>query len=175
LKQKTTKKTTSKMVNLFQDKTNLSPIDKLKVDKPCPVLLTRMTKNGQNYFCKSCSKIIVDFREKTIEEIKCSSNKDTCGIFTSEQLQGQQKMTLFRQTFYYFLTILSFFGFSVRPLNAQTTKIIKDTALVEMNAQPKDTVKTDKTAINEKEHMTKSKGLFRKKKKRHKTIGTPSF
>lgn len=151
------------------------PTDKLKVDKPCPVLLTRMTKDGQNYFCKSCSKTIIDFRDMTLDEIKCSINSNTCGIFTNDQLQGQQKTTLFRQTLFYFLTVLSFFGLSVRPLNAQTTNTTKDTVSADIKTKPKETLQTDKTVVKENVTATKNKGLFRKKKKKYRTIGTPAF
>jgi|GEM_PF-967876 len=152
-----------------------SQLDNLRVDKPCPVLLTRMTKDGQNYFCKSCSKTVVDFRDKTKDEIKRSINKDTCGIFTNDQLQGQQKTSILRQTLFYFLTVLSFFGFSVRPVSAQTTKTKKDTVSLDFNTQPQDTVRTSKTIMKESIPETNRKVLYRKKKKKYRTVGTPSF
>jgi hypothetical protein len=153
----------------------ISQTDKLKVDNSCPFLLARMTTDGQNYFCKSCSKTIVDFREKTSDQLKCSINKDTCGIFTIDQLPGQQNATFFRQAIFYFLTILSFLGVSVKPLNAQTTETKKDTVSVNTKAQSKDTSLTDKSVIKGNAPATESKGLFRKKKKNYRVIGTPSF
>jgi hypothetical protein len=149
-------------------------VEKLKVENPCPVLLSRMAKDGQNYFCRSCAKTIVDFRDRTTEEIKCSVSKDTCGIFTIDQLQGQQKTTLFHQPLYYFLTLLSFFGFSVRPLNAQSASTKKDSVSVNIKTPAKDTVRNDKTIIEGNTLAPKKKRLFRKKQK-YRVIGTPSF
>ena len=152
----------------------MSSTDILRVENPCPVLLSRMTEDGQNYFCKSCSKKIVDFREKTLDEIKCSINKDTCGIFYTEQLIGQQKMSFIHQSIFYFLTILSFLGFTVRPVNAQTIKTAKDTVSVDIKAKKSDSIQMTKTIIKKDTSETKGKGLIGKKKK-YRTVGTPGF
>ena len=95
-------------------------IPNLKVSNPCPYLLSRMKKDGNNYFCEGCNKTIVDFREKSLDEIQCIANKNICGIFTANQLPGQQKMNFSKQIIFYGLAIFSFFGISVRPLAAQS-------------------------------------------------------
>jgi|SRR3954468_7449687 len=146
----------------------------LKIDKPCPFTPTQWNKDGDGYFCKSCSKKITDFREKTGEEIKHSIEEDTCGIFTMDQLPGQQKMSWTRQSFFYVLTFFSFIGFSVKPLSAQTSQTKKDTTFVDVKKTSTGTVQTDTTAVkatnNKREHK-----LFRRKKKYRTIGGCPSF
>src|SRR6185436_5328731 len=113
--------------------TSSVPNPNLRINHPCPYLLSRMKKDGENYFCQGCSKTIIDFRGKSYEEIKCIANKDTCGIFTLDQLPSQQKMKFTRQIIFYGLAVISFFGFTVRPLKAQNKQVnnaIKDTISV---------------------------------------------
>lgn len=149
---------------------------KLSIDNPCPFLLERMKKEGDHYFCGSCRKTIVDFRGKTEEEIRCAINKDTCGIFTRDQLAGQQKMHWFRQACFWGLTILSFLGYSVSPLSAQTTtKAQKNTEVVhKKKSTKKETDRTHKATMKEKEKAGEKKKVNRRKKK-YRVIGTPSF
>ena len=150
--------------------------DNLRIDNPCPFVLARMNKDGDNFFCKSCSKTVIDFRGKTVDEIKSSINKDTCGVFTSNQLPGQQPMKLSRQLLFYCFTVLSILGFSVRPLTAQTTPAKKDTILVDKKPNCQDSIKTEKTKIEKAGVKTKKKGLFRRKKKlKFRAMGCPDF
>lgn len=147
----------------------------IKVENPCPFLLMRMKKVGDNYFCKSCSKTVVDFRDKSIEEIKCLSNKDTCGIFKIDQLKGQQRQKFLRQSIFYLLTVLSFLGFNVKPLAAQTSDTLKTkTETLTVNPKNKKS-KKDNTDRIEKKEKKKRKALFRRKKKNKITIGCPAF
>ena len=148
--------------------------DNLRIENPCPFVPSRMNKDGADFFCKSCSKTIVDFRGKTADEIKCSINKDTCGVFTIDQLQGQQQMKLSRQLLFYCFTVLSILGFSVRPLSAQTTQTKKDTILVDIKPNHQDSIQTAKTKIEKADSKTEKKGLFRRKKK-YRVTGCPSF
>jgi hypothetical protein len=92
-------------------------MENLRIDNPCPMLLSRMEKEGDGYFCKSCSKHTVDFRGKTPEEIRSQLTANTCGIFYPEQL-SQSPTPFFRQGLFYALTVLSFLGFNVSPLKA---------------------------------------------------------
>lgn len=136
----------------------------LKVENPCPFLLSRMSKKNGSYFCSSCSKNIIDFRGKTEEEIKCATTKDTCGIFTSDQLKGQKRMSFWRQTAFYVFMFFSFLGFQVKPLSAQTPGINKTQQKIDNNEEP-----PKKKAKKEKKKVKK------KKKPVTRFIGTPSF
>lgn len=154
----------------------MNPTHNLRIECPCPFVPTRLNKDGNNYFCKSCSKSIIDFRNKTPEEIRSGLTANTCGIFTVEQLPGQQPMKWSRQLMLYCFTILSFLGFSIKPLAAQTTQPGKDTIQVDMNAVKKDNIKTDnETTIKLTSAKAEHKGLFRKKKKSKRLTGCPVF
>lgn len=150
----------------------------IKVDNPCPFLLIRMEKEGNNYFCKSCSKTIVDLWNNTEEEIRMISRKDTCGVFTHEQIKGHQQKNIFRQTLFYFLTILSFFAVNVKPLTAQTIETIKiktDSAAVNFKSKSKANESLNTKKIdNFTDKKEKKRKIFRRKKKRP-VIGCPSF
>lgn len=150
---------------------------KLRIESPCPSLLLRMDKNGDDYFCKSCSKTIIDFTQKTQEEIKDVLTEDSCGIFTADQLHRQQKQPFFRQSFFYLLTVLSFLGFSVKPLSAQTidtTRTKSETTKIDNKIDKSETIQADKSKKKKAKEKSDSKKLFRKKKE-VRVIGTPSF
>lgn len=140
----------------------------LKVDNPCPFLLERMKKNEKGYYCRSCSKTIVDFREKTDAEIISSvgSDRDICGIFHRYQLKGQKKISKFRQLAFYGLAFLSFIGFSVKPLYGQT----------ETNTTKQSTAKTKPEKDKDKKAGKKRQSPKRGHKKgKIRVVGTPSF
>jgi hypothetical protein len=146
----------------------------LRIENPCPFVPTRMNKHGANFFCKSCSKTIVDYRSKTIDEIKCAINKDTCGIFTADQLPGQQQMSFSRTLLFYCFTVLSLLGFSVGPLPAQTTQTKKDTISVNTKSGKQPSAAANKTNLKNANTKTETKGLFHRKKK-YRVTGCPEF
>jgi hypothetical protein len=139
----------------------------LRIDKPCPMLLNRMDKNGNNFTCKSCKKEIIDFRGQTPQEIAEKLAKNTCGIFHADQLPGQQKMSFFRHTVFYALTVLSFLGFNVSPMNAAPLQQNRPSGQLEINQTP--------SAGNDDKDKDKKKKKKRGKKRERPTIGTPSF
>ena len=97
----------------------------IKINNPCPMTLGRL-KNGDEFDCKSCNTKIVDFRGKTTNEIiQVISKKKTCGIFNNSQVIVP-RFSLSSNLIFKILTILAFIGFNVKPINAQTTEIRKD-------------------------------------------------
>lgn len=140
----------------------------LRVDNPCPFLLERMKKNEDGYHCRSCSKTIIDFRDKTTEEICSSIDGNTCGIFYRHQLTGQQKMSAFRQTAFYVLTFLSFIGFSVKPVYGQNSRPVTEQSPIQLSQEK------DKEKKLKKKNKS-SKGKSGKKKQKYKIVGTPAF
>jgi hypothetical protein len=153
----------------------MTTTDNLRIDHPCPFVPKKGNKDGDNYFCKSCNKTIIDFRSKAAEEIKFDLNKDTCGIFNVEQLPGQQQMKLSRQFMFYCLSILSILGFTVKPLNAQTPKPAKDSVTVNIKTTDSDSTRIDKVEVVKTETTRKKrKSVFRRKKK-YTVTGCPSF
>jgi hypothetical protein len=157
------------------------PIQNLKVSHPCPYLLSRMKKDGDNFFCEGCNKTIFDFRDKSLDEIQCIANKNICGIFTSNQLPGQQKMKFSKQIIFYGLTILSYFGFSVRPLIAQSyndRSAIKDTVSVDLKITETKIENQGNNAKLETESQKRKKNIFRRNKKiskQYRVLGCADF
>jgi hypothetical protein len=93
-------------------------MENLRIDNPCPVLLSRMSKTDSGFSCKSCKKEVIDFRDKTPEEINRSMGKDACGVFHTSQLSQQPERSFFRKGIFALLTVFSFLGFNVSPVNA---------------------------------------------------------
>lgn len=135
----------------------------LRVDNPCPFLLERMKKNEDGYHCRSCSKTIIDFRDKTTEEICSSIDENTCGIFYRHQLTGQQKMSAFRQVAFYCLVFLSFLGFNVKPVYGQNSRPSIEQKVMKSDPEKKKEKKKKKSGKKKRKHHTLG------------TIGTPSF
>lgn len=155
---------------------NIQPI---KLSNPCPMLLSRMEKTGPNYHCQSCSKTVVDYSHLSIEEIKAKLRPGTCGIFNPAHVQTNRAMPFNRRFLFYGLTLLSFFGFNVKPLKSQTTTPKKDSTSISIT--PKAVVVSDsdtvKTNSSSKVVKKEKKGLFRRKKKvyQFRPIGCPDF
>lgn len=140
-----------------------------RIDNPCPFSPTIMNKREEGYFCKSCNKTIIDFRGKTSEEIKNKVKKGTCGIFTRDQLPGQQQMKLSHKLFFYFLSFISVLGFAIKPVSAQPKKPMTDS--ISQNIKPNS--KTKDGALKS-ETLKKRKSFFNRKEK-HRLIGCPQF
>jgi len=138
----------------------------LKVANPCPMLLSRMEETGANFTCKSCKKEVIDFRGKSTEEIKAVITPTTCGVFTSDQLSGQQSQSFFRKGLFYALTVFSFLGFQVSPLKAETNRV--HTTNLQMDQMQVDDQQVEKPK-KKKRAKKKSKEIV------YRTIGTPSF
>ena len=100
-------------------------MNQLKIDAPCPIVIKRLEKDGNDFSCKTCNKNVVDFRGKSSEEIKSILQHGMCGIYHRSQLPAQVKMTRARQFLFHGLTFLSFLGFNVSPINAQSNSEIK--------------------------------------------------
>jgi hypothetical protein len=63
----------------------------ISIKKPCHENWDNMTPNEQGAFCHKCVKNVIDFSEKTVEEIKAfftmkKENERVCGRFTGEQM-----------------------------------------------------------------------------------------
>ena len=151
----------------------------LRVENPCPMYLGRMKKNGTEFFCESCKKEVIDFRNKNNTEINNIISSNICGVFTSDQLQGQKKMPLIRKVTFFSLMIFSILGFNVNPLSAQTENKSDSLEVKKQNIQKEKD--NNKKILNEgrktkKIDKAKRTGLFRRRKKKEKkVIGCPSF
>jgi hypothetical protein len=154
----------------------------LKIDNPCPVLLQRMDKNGDDFNCKSCNKTVFDFRNKNDSELKELIKPNICGVFNSEQLESQQKQAPLNKIIFYSLTLLCFIGFNVKPYKAQS-KTTKDSVNIEERSVSKPIIETKNSSVlknvsnlkEKKDKKNKRRRLFRRKKKEFFTTGCPSF
>ncbi len=67
-----------------------SNLIKIRIPKPCHEDWNKMTPNEQGSFCSKCCKTVIDFTNRSMEEIKNTllehGNKKVCGRFMSEQL-----------------------------------------------------------------------------------------
>lgn len=134
-------------------------------------------KDGNNFSCKSCDQTLIDFRDKTTDEIiKVISVKKTCGIFNDNQVTVPN-FSVTNNFIFKILTVLAIFGFNVKPLNAQTNQTRKDSSSVQKQKITSDN-KTESKVSSSDTTQVKSceKKWWRKKKKpKYHTIGTPSF
>lgn len=157
----------------------------IKIDDPCPMLLNRMDKRDKDFHCGSCNKLVVDFRNRSNEEIRdiLSSSQGQCGIFLPEQLTQQHEV---RHTWSYkvafvVLVIMSWFGSAVQPLNAQSAVARQQYSKTKpavcydgdyIHKKAKESVKDrKKDARLQKRWLRKSRAIRGKIR----TIGCPSF
>ena len=130
---------------------------KITIPKPCHEDWNKMTPNEQGSFCGKCCKTVIDFTNKSPEEIKntllAEIETKVCGRFTTNQLDEQPKHTFnlniplnllpknisYRKAF----AIALFFAFGTSLFSCRTTEdhLVGDIAIVENN---KDTTKITK-------------------------------
>ncbi len=144
-------------------------MNQLHIEKPCPIYLNESNKKGSEFYCKSCKKSLIDFRDKSQEEILPYVGKNVCGVFNSNQLSGQQKLSFSKSMVFKFFTVLSFLGFPVSPLKAQESKVVNKKEIIQ---KEKLVSERNNTFSIEKPRKKKKKG---KGKTEFKTIGCPSF
>lgn len=134
----------------------------ISIQKPCHENWDTMTPNEQGAFCGKCVKTVVDFSNKSIEEIKeffiGKQNEKVCGRFEKAQLTSLSFDAFYNEFkgFHFtkrFAVILYFtFGmwlFNASSVNAQTKEHLKGDVQVDHNIMggvrasqaPKDTVK----------------------------------
>lgn len=154
---------------------------KIYIAEPCPVALMRLKKDGTSYHCASCSKTVHDFRDKNSDEILSDTTTDVCGIFYRDQI-STVRYSLRRKLLFTALTLLSFIGFRVSPMQAQAAdaREIRKAAF----AQRANTSRIEKHPVEERVINTptpsgKRRHFFRRRhmkgKFRYVSIGCPSF
>lgn len=143
----------------------------MRIDRPCPMYLS--SKNGpDSYYCKSCSKSVIDFRGKSTEEIEQSLTSETCGIFSANQLTDQPTMRWPQRILFTLLSIASFLGVSVSPLNAQTNSATN----TQLETHKKVDAEKENTLLQIKKGKIKSTKRHRKtSRKGRTTMGCPAF
>ena len=90
----------------------------LRIDRPCPMLLSRMSPTADGFHCRSCNHATVDFRGLSPDEIREKLRPGMCGIFTADQIPAQRALTGRGLRAFRLAVVLSFFGFRVSPVAA---------------------------------------------------------
>ncbi len=130
----------------------------LHIPQPCPFAPKSSRQCGTGYYCSKCDKVVVDFRDKSLEEIQ-AAGKNICGIFYADQLGAQQKMRPHKAIAFAVLTVFSFLGIQASPLSGNIFQKDKLHAV----SKPDPETKKDK-----KEKKLKRKrfryGLFRSRR-----------
>jgi hypothetical protein len=109
------------------------------------------------------------------KEIKQAIQADTCGVFTADQLPGQQKMLPGARLLFHVMAVLSILGFSVRPVAAQAVRTKKETIIVDRTSGIKDDQPQNHSEIKPEKRNKATKRFFRKRKKEYRIYGCPSF
>ena len=140
----------------------------IKIDNPCPMTLGRL-KDGDNFSCKSCNQTLIDFRDKTADEIiQVISVRKTCGIFNENQVIVP-KFSFTSRLIFKILTVLAIFGFNVKPLKAQTNQTPKDSSSVLNQKITLDKKTESKLNSNDTIHVKPRKKNWWQRKKKSKT------
>ena len=144
----------------------------IKINHPCPMTLGRIKAN-KDLSCKSCNQKLIDFRNKSNDEIiEVITGKKICGIFNNDQV-GVPKFSFRHDLLFKLLTALAILGFHVKPLQAQENKTRQDSVSVKkenINSEEK-TRSKDTTQFKPR----KEKWWRKKKRPNYRVIGTPSF
>ena len=145
------------------------------IRNPCPMTLKNVSNSDGSFFCGSCSNDIIDFREKSLAEIKqIIGSEKRCGIFNETQVNEPKVSTRYKIHFTV-LTLIAFLGFNVKPIKAQTEPLAKDT--ISTQVCPKMDTRTERIEHRREQKSSKSKIkkriFFRKRKKV--LMGCPDF
>lgn len=120
----------------------------ISIKKPCHENWDAMTPNEQGAFCSKCVKTVVDFSNKSIEEIKeffiGKQNEKVCGRFEKEQLTALSFDAFFNEfkgfNFTRRFAVILYFTFGMWLFNASS-------ALAQTQEPIKGDVKVDHTIM----------------------------
>lgn len=148
----------------------------MNISKPCPVYFSESSRVDGGFSCKSCSTIVVDFTDKTPEEISMLLKENMCGIFRNDQLSEAPRFSFRNRVLFSILAFASFIGFNVHPVQAQETKKRIETTQEPVcpndgrTSYPKDATEKEAKIKNQIRNPKKYR-----KTKTYKIIGCPSF
>lgn len=138
----------------------------MHIENPCPINSNQLKDLGNNcFYCSGCEQKVIDFTNSTTAEIEQYKGKKVCGIFNNEQLTHLPVLSFRKRISFKYLSILSFFGFAIHPVQASELRVNKAFGNTAIHAS-KDDDKKDKK---------KKKRRKSKKQQTFKTIGCPSF
>ena len=154
---------------------------KIQINNPCPMLLSKM-KTDNGFYCSSCKKDIVDYRGKSEDQILQHIEENTCGIF-DENAVNTPNFGLRHRFLFKLLTILSFVGLNVKPIQAQVVPKQQENITIEKDSIHEPVIgkikiepKRDTLLFFESNELKSKKKWFRRKKKKiigRTIMGTP--
>jgi hypothetical protein len=104
---------------------------------PCNQSHTRMEKRDGGYYCSSCEKTLIDFRQNTEPEIKhiiASNPGKVCGIFYNHQISSKvSHVALSNASYRVGLSLLGILGF-LGPITSSCESAPDDAAIVKQKA-----------------------------------------
>lgn len=104
---------------------------------PCNQSHTRMKERDGGYYCTSCEKVLVDFRQKTDTEIKhiiTSNPGKVCGVFHNHQISSKTShVALSNASYRVGLSLLGILGF-LGPIISSCESAPDDAATVKQKA-----------------------------------------
>ena len=80
----------------------MMPTNKIHIENPCEVNWQEMTPGKDGRFCNSCNKIVVDFTNKSLNEIQThltSSSLQVCGRYSMRHTSAANKWESFLNRF----------------------------------------------------------------------------
>ena len=123
---------------------------KISINEPCHENWDKMTPNDKGAFCLSCQKNVVDFSNKTVNEIKDFFRKkrdaeSVCGRFEVDQLHDMSFDHFFEQfkSWKYFqkFALIAFFVFGFNLFGSAQSNPDKNIMMGKVAYVPRDTVK----------------------------------
>jgi hypothetical protein len=99
----------------------------------CPTNLEQMPKVNGKVYCVDCEKTLIDFRNKSPEEIKQTLQKNTCGIYRPSQIENVQQSKIISRFRLAFAAIF-IFGFSSQQLFAQDSTTVQQKPNITVSA-----------------------------------------
>ncbi len=151
---------------------------RIDLPNPCPMLSSRMIEHGNGFHCPSCKTKVIDFTNATNEEITLAFNNGVkCGIFSEKQIENPFGSKTWPYTMLFkFLVFLSFLGFNVSPLNAQSTEKNKP-KLETLKEKRTNYITGDRLYLKERkvEQRREKKSKRKKKKQKFRVTGCPAF
>lgn len=114
----------------------------LEISTPCSENFNEFKSTEKGSFCDSCRKEVIDFTKFRTDEIasyfRSHSSQNTCGRFTSKQLNHTYEKGALKRTYYSHITgialaFLSFF--SINSAQAQEVNKTSDTKINNTNSE----------------------------------------
>jgi len=152
----------------------MQPQPSFRIDRPCPMLLSRMSPTADGFHCRSCNHATVDFRGLSPDEIREKLRPGMCGIFTADQIPAQRALTGRGLRAFRLAVVLSFFGFRVAPVAAADGPLLTPPPAASVTTVDAD---DDASAVDRDDRPRRKRFFhrFRRKQIKGRLVGCPSF